>query len=68
MQTHYSGVGVKFLEVEVKLENWMNHYSSDKLIVGRLSMQVYLHYSQPERRAQREITQQWFHWFYCSQT
>lgn len=68
MQTHYSGVRVKFLEVEVKLKNWMNHYSSGKLIVGRLSMQVYLHYSQPDRRAPREITQQWFQWFYCSQT
>lgn len=34
MQIHYSGVKVKILEVEVKLEKWMHHYSSLSVIVG----------------------------------
>lgn len=34
MQTHYSGVKVKILEVEVKQEKWMHHYSSAEVIVG----------------------------------
>lgn len=49
MQIHYSGVRVKILEVEVRLEKVdapLLFSLSDSM---RLRTQVYLHYSQAER-------------------
>lgn len=54
MQIHHSGVKVKILEVEVKLEKVDAPLLFGLSDSGRLRMQVYLHYSQAER--DREIT------------
>lgn len=48
MQIHHSGVKVKILEVEVTLEKVDAPLLFSLSDSGRLRMQVYLHYSQPE--------------------